>query len=442
MTRVILCWLAGLTALLLAAAAPAQTAGEPDGGDEPRPAQAQLTLDDLRTFTDVFNQVRRNYVESVDDRTLLESAIRGMLSDLDPHSAYISGEAYRDIRDSSEGQYEGIGVDLEPRDGRVVVVAVINGSPADEAGINPGDTIVAIDGERLDGGDLDAAIDSLLGQAGTTVELVVLPPGSEERTVTVQRANLQIPTMSFRMLDRSWGYFSLSVFNKDSGRNLKTALDSIDADGIALRGIVIDLRDNPGGVLQGAVELADGFLDEGLIVTTRGRNSSMQMEFRAHAGQWLAGVPLVILVDRGTASASEVFAGALQDHRRALIVGERTFGKGSVQSVLPLRNGSGIKLTTARYYTPSGRSIQAEGISPDVFYETGGNGTLEDRRIRESDLEGHLIRDSSESGQATGNAGGPVPRDYLEEALEVLEQADILVASTPEADQPPDAGPP
>jgi carboxyl-terminal processing protease len=209
-------------------------------------------------------------------------------------------------------------------------------------------------------------------------------------------------------------------------------LNSIAADDIELQGLVIDLRNNPGGVLQGAVEMADGFLDEGVIVTTRGRNAAMQLEFSAQPGQWLPGVPLLILVDRGSASASEVLAGALQDHQRAVIVGERTFGKGSVQSVLPLRNGGGIKLTTARYYTPSGRSIQAEGIEPDIVYEAGGAPDADTSRSREADLARHLGRDEPE-GRAQADAGiqagDGVP---LEEALAILERAGILVA--PDAD--------
>ena len=246
--------------------------------------------------------------------------------------------------------------------------------------------------------------------------------------------------MTFRQLDRSWGYSRINVFNRDSARDLKTRLESVTANGIDLRGLVIDLRNNPGGVLQGAVEMADGFLDEGVIVTTRGRNSAMQMEFEAHPGQWLADIPLVLLVDRGTASASEVLAGALQDHGRAVIVGERTFGKGSVQSVLPLRNGAGIKLTTARYYTPSGRSIQAQGIRPDVVYEGGGVANPDHGRVREADLKRHLDRDSGAAGHS-GAAAAP-NQDFLEEALEVLEEADILVTGSGPADQPPDVGPP
>lgn len=435
-------WLACLGAMLTPGAALAQTGGQPANEEVPPSSQAQLTLDDLRTFTDVFNQVRRNYVEGADDKTLLQSAIRGMLSELDPHSRYMSGEAYRDIRDSSEGHYEGIGVDVEPRGDGIEVLTVIDDSPAEQAGIKPGDFITAIDGESLEGRDLDAAIDSLLGEAGTTIDLVVVTPGQGERSVTVPRAVLQIPTMTFRQLDRSWGYFRINAFNRDSARDLKTRLASVKADGIDLRGLVIDLRNNPGGVLQGAVEMADGFLDEGVIVTTRGRNSAMQMEFEAHPGQWLAEVPLVLLVDRGTASASEVLAGALQDHGRAVIVGERTFGKGSVQSVLPLRNGGGIKLTTARYYTPSGRSIQAQGIRPDVVYEAGGVANPEHGRIREADLERHLDRDPGAGENSSENATAAPRQDYLEEALQVLEEANILATGRAAPDQPPRVGPP
>jgi len=420
-------WLGGVLYAVLLAALPgglaAAEAESPPPVDRPS-ASAQLTLDDLRTFTDVFNQVRRNYVEEVDDHTLLESAIRGMLLELDPHSAYLPGDDFRHLEDSSDGRYTGIGIDVHASDGRIVVRAVINGSPADEAGIGPGDIITSIDGEPIKGRYLPDAIDSLLGEPGTEVDLVVLTPGGEPRSLTVQRKSLAIPVLSFDLLDDGWGYYKLTLFHKSTGIDLEESLESIRADGIELRGLVIDLRGNPGGVLQGAVELADGFLDEGLIVITRGRNSTMAMEFEARAGQWLPDVPMVVLVDRGTASASEVFAGALQDHGRAVIVGERTFGKGSVQSVLPLRNGGGIKLTTARYYTPSGRSIQAEGIRPDVLYAFTGD----PHRLREADLERHLLRDDGTDGQPPAAA---VTRDAvpLDEALDVLEHAGILTPS-------------
>lgn len=431
--------------VLLPVAARAAEDAEPA---EPPRGSAQLTLDDLRSFTDVFNQVRRNYVEEVDDRTLLESAMRGMLLELDPHSAYLPDDDYRHLEDNSEGRYVGIGIDVAAENDLIVVKAVINGSPADEAGINPGDIITSIDGRAVRGRYLPDAIDELMGDAGTEVELVVRNPAGEVAQVRVLRKYLQIPVLSFDLLDGDWGYFKLSLFHKDSGVDLEQSLRSIRDDGIDLRGLVIDLRGNPGGVLQGAIEMADGFLDEGLIVTTRGRNATMQMEFEAQAGQWLPGVPVLILVDRGTASASEVFAGALQDHGRAVIVGERSFGKGSVQSVLPLRNGGGIKLTTARYYTPSGRSIQAEGIEPDVVYASGGVAGADSGRKREVDLERHLLRDMAADGDGAaedaqeGLPMRPAAGDFpLDEALDILEAAGILAAGDSDATVDPGADP-
>jgi carboxyl-terminal processing protease len=424
-------------ALLLISAGQAQERSEPvmnEVAETPR-GSAQLTLDDLRTFTDVFNQVRRNYVEEVDDHTLLDSAIRGMLLELDPHSAYIPGTDYQDFEDNSKGRYSGVGIDVHAMDDQIVVRAVINGSPADEAGINPGDVISAIDGEPVAGRPPSDAIDELLGEPGTELVLEILTPGGEPRSLTLQRQYLQIPLLSFQLLEQSWGYFRISGFHTGSARDLEQSLESLAADHVALRGLVIDLRNNPGGVLQGAVEMADGFLDEGLIVTTRGRNAAMQMEFRAQPGQWLPDTPLLILVDRGSASASEVLAGALQDHHRALIVGERTFGKGSVQSVLPLRNGGGIKLTTARYYTPSGRSIQAEGIEPDIVYEGGGAADGNQDRSREADLERHLDRDVS-AAETSNVVSAEIHGDFpLEEALRVLEDAGILVAPDSDANE-------
>jgi len=428
-------------ALLLGAAAthgqePPAPAGEPPRGS------AQLTLDDLRTFTDVFNQVRRNYVEEIDDHSLLDSAIRGMLQELDPHSAYIPGSDFQEFEDSSRGRYSGIGVDVQGRDGLIRVRAVINASPADEAGLNPGDVITAIDGIQVKGRVLQEAIDDLAGEPGTEVSIEVSTPDGQERSLTLQREYLQIPVLSFQLLDKGWGYYRISLFHTESGRDLEQSLASVIADeDTELRGLVIDLRNNPGGVLQGAVEIADGFLDDGLILTTRGRNAAMQMKFEARPGQWVPDLPLMILVDRGSASASEVLAGALQDHRRAVIVGERTFGKGSVQSVLPLRNGGGIKLTTARYYTPSGRSIQAEGIEPDVLYEDGGTAGHNSGRSREADLDRHLGK-GAPSGAVERAQQDPVSEGFpLEEALGVLEQADILVtgnAAEPESEEEAD----
>ncbi len=352
--------------------------------DQTEPGPAQLTLDDLRTFTDVFSQIRRNYVEEVDDKTLLNAAINGMLSNLDPHSDYLPKQEYRQLDESANGHYIGIGVDVGIVDQRIVIRQVIVPSPADTAGINPGDRIIGIDDKPVKGRQLQEAIDEIQGEPGTSVSLMILTPDGDERTVEIVRDYVKVPTINLRLLDKQYGYFRISMFNRNSAPHLRESLESIEQDGIVLRGLIIDLRDNPGGVLQQAVTMADGFLEEGLIVSTRGRNAIMQMEFSASEGEWLPGIPMIILVDRATASASEVFAGALQDHKRAVIVGERTFGKGSVQSVLPLRNGDGIKLTTARYYTPSGRSIQAQGILPDIIVEPVEVVEIQDDRLRQT----------------------------------------------------------
>ena len=387
---------------------------------------AQLTLDDLRTFTDVFSQVRRNYVEEVDDKTLLNAAINGMLSELDPHSAYLPAEDYKILDDTAAGHYSGIGIDVGIEDQRIVVRGVIVPSPADSAGLNPGDIITAIDGQPVKGRRLQEAIEELSGEPGTSLTLQWQAPDGEPQELELVREYVNVPTVSFELLDKQYGYFRVAIFNRNSASHLEEALMSIKQDGIELRGLIIDLRNNPGGVLQQAVSMADGFLDEGLIVSTRGRNATMQMEFSANEGQWLPDTPLIILVDRGTASASEVVAGALQDHGRALIVGERTFGKGSVQSVLPLRNGAGIKLTTARYYTPSGRSIQAEGIRPDIVVERMELIDNQDGRIREADLDRHLENDMDVKAVIPDVPVSAEDDFPLHEALSILKGAGIL----------------
>jgi len=401
-------------------------ADSPDADTKAEAGAAQLTLDDLRTFTDVFSQIRRNYVEEIDDRTLLNAAINGMLSSLDPHSAYLPAQDLKQLDQSADGHYIGIGVDVGIVDRKIVVRNVIVPSPADSADINPGDIFTAINDKAVKGRNLQDAIDELKGEPGSTVNISILSPDGKKRDVEVVREFVTLPIVNLRLLDREYAYFRVSVFNRNSAPHLREALESIAEDGITLRGLIIDLRDNPGGVLQQAVSMADGFLDEGLIVSTRGRNSVMQMEFSATEGQWLDDIPLIILVDRGTASASEVVAGALQDHGRAEIVGEPTFGKGSVQSVLPLRNGDGIKLTTARYYTPSGRSIQAEGIRPDIIIEPVDPPDSPDDRPREADLDRHLenemevVTELSELETAAAN-------DFsVQEALDILKEAGIV----------------
>jgi carboxyl-terminal processing protease len=417
--------------IILASLASGQLAFAQDSGEvapaEEQPGQtAQLTLDDLRTFTDIFNQARKNYVEEVDDKTLLDAAIRGMLLELDPHSKYLPAKEYKELNDIARGRYSGIGIDVQAREGKIVVNAIINDSPADEAGMNPDDVITSINGSPVKGRPIPEAMDELLGKPDTEVMLKVAPPGGEERELTITRRYIRVPTLSFQLLDETYGYFKMTQFHGESAVDLEQSLDSIKKDEIDLRALVIDLRNNPGGILQQAVAVADGFLDDGVIVSTRGRNSTMQMEFTAQPGQWLPDIPLMLLVDHGTASASEVLAGALQDHGRALVVGERTFGKGSIQSVLPLRNGAGIKLTTARYYTPSGRSIQAEGIEPDVAIEWDKSAGTDSERQRESDLERHLGRETELEGAASPGMES-APEDFpLGDVLDALRNAGII----------------
>jgi len=392
--------------------------------------RAQLTLDDMRTFTDVFNQVRKNFVEDLDDHELMNAAIRGMLTELDPHSSYMEADEYRQLDNNSRGRYSGIGVEVNIQNTDVKIVFVMDGGAADKAGLVAGDVITSIDQRDLRGQDMQLAVDSLRGEAGTTVEITVRHENGEVSNLELVRDFVEVASVFSRPVDVDYGYFRVTHFTRKSADELLEQIEYMQSyhDG-PLKGIVLDLRNNPGGVLTPAVTMADGFLDSGLIVTTRGRAEN-QLEYSAEPGQWLEGVPMVILVNGSSASASEVLAGALQDHGRALVVGEKTFGKGSVQSVLNLRNGSGIRLTTARYYTPNGRSIQAEGIIPDVEIEAVQLIENDDKRKREVDLEGHLTSESANTPGAFGSEVS-VSDDYMMyQALIMLKAASILSAAS------------
>lgn len=417
-----------ILALMIALQATGLAAQQTEPADAGGPTEQQrLTLDELRAFSDVFNQLRNSFVEPIDDRTLLQAAIRGMLTELDPHSDYLLADAYEALNSASSSRYVGIGVRLRIDDNSIVVNEVFPGGPADKAGLASGDAIVSVEGEPVVDGETGTSIERLNGEPDSEVNITVRSPEGEERMVTLKREYVSSPTHRFQWLERGWGHFRLERFQAETGVQMREAIESMTAQGETFRGIVIDLRDNPGGMMQPAIEIADGFLDSGLIVTTSGRNSAMKMQFEANEGQWLPDVPVVILVDRGSASASEVLAGALQDHGRALVVGERTFGKGSVQSVLPLRNGGAIKLTTALYYTPSGRSIQARGIQPDIEVTVNAPERSGDDRSREAELERHLETTEGSSIETAPMAKLDIafPR---EEILAVLEAAELIVA--------------
>jgi len=420
-----ICLLLLLPALAMATDEATKAAADAEGVS----ARTQLTLDDLRTFTDVFNQVRTNFVEEVDDHTLMNAAIRGMLSELDPHSSYMEADEFRQLDNESRGRYSGIGVEVAIKDKRIEVVTVMDDGAASQAGVVAGDIITSINRESVREQDLQAAISSLRGEAGTEVKVSFQHQNGEVSEYTLVRDYVRVASVFSRMVDGDYGYFQITHFTRQSAAELQEQIDYMkeNHDG-PIKGVVLDLRNNPGGVLKPAVMIADGFLDQGLIVYTQGRADN-QLEYSAFPGEWLQDVPVVILVNRNSASASEVLAGALQDHGRALIVGEKTFGKGSVQSVLNLRNGSGLRLTTSRYYTPSGRSIQAEGIQPDIEIPPIEVIADTEPHKSEADLERHLDSEP-EATQGTFTSDVSAADDYaMYQALILLKGATLLGAA-------------
>ena len=397
--------------LVLAAAIPPAFAqsgaqapvGKPAAGKSESTPESQVPLEEIRRYVTVYNTVKQAYVEPVDDRKLMQSAIRGLLLDLDPHSAYLVRSDAQSLEEDSSGAYDGIGVDVQVQpDGTILVIAPIDDTPAARAGVKPGDLIVAIDGKPLTPESLGE--NPLRGEPGSSTVLTVQREGQAKPIeITVKRETIRISSVRGRMLEPGYGYLRISTFQADTANDFVRQLDELSAQAAdkRLRGLVLDLRSNPGGLLTAAVQIADELLDKGGIVSTRGRNPVVDTVFNATSGDRLQGAPVVVLVDAGSASASEVLAAALRDNGRARVVGSRTFGKGSVQTVLPLDNGDAVKLTTARYYTPSGRSIQARGIEPDVVLKPEGARSA--GNYSESALPGHLRGDQETAGQGVGD---------------------------------------
>ncbi len=333
------------------------------------PSKEELAWEQARLFAEVLERVKRDYVEPVDDAELLESAIRGMVSDLDAHSQYLDASEYRDIRISTTGSYTGIGIEVDEVDGKVMIVTPIAGSPAARSGLRSGDQVIAVDGVSVEPHNLQATIGQLRGHAGSSVTVTVLR-GTDVIDHEMRRQIIRVASVHKEFLGPSIGYVRVSQFSENTSRELSRAVDDLqEASGNMLTGLVLDLRNNPGGVLEAAVDVADLFLDAGVIVSAEGRSVDSRFTRSAHRGDILDGAAMVVIVNHGSASASEIVAGALQDHNRALIVGTETFGKGLVQTVVPLSKGRAIKLTTSRYYTPSGDSIHDVGIVPDVYVE-------------------------------------------------------------------------
>ena len=430
-----------LLSVLLAASAitPALAQeGEPDApavasSDDPEVAEtapSKVPLDEIRRYVAVFNAVKEAYVVPVDDKKLMHSAIRGLLLDLDPHSTYFDKEDAEAFDEQATGAYDGVGVELlQQPDNTLRVIAPIDDTPAAKAGIKAGDIIIAINGKPISSED---GMEPLRGEPGSKLTLSILREGKAKPfDVSLTRETIRITSVRSRLLEPGYGYVRINSFQADTGADFQRHLDKLQANG-KLQGLVLDLRSNPGGLLTSAVQVADDLLEKGNIVTTRGRIAISDAKFDATPGDRLQGAPLVVLVDAGSASASEVLAGALRDNNRARVIGSRTFGKGSVQTVLPLDNGDSVKLTTARYYTPSGKSIQASGIVPDVVLkpEAAKDAEPAPYDYSEAALPGHLRGD--DEGAEGYRAGDVLEGDKpIEAALAELKKK--LPVTTPAA---------
>ena len=412
-------WSLSLAATLLALGAglgPAQAEPDRDGGEE-------LPMAELELLTEVYSRIKRDYVEDVDDAELFRAAARGMLAELDAHSTYLDGEQLEALREGTRGEFTGVGLELSREGDEIRVVTPIDDTPASRAGVQAGDVLLRVDGEPVQGRRLGDVVQRLRGEPGTAVEVTVRrgEGGTEPRRFQLERGTIQVDSVRARMLEPGYGYLRISRFQERTATELHTALEGLlDEAGGALSGLILDLRNNPGGVLHTAVAVADAFLTDGRIVYTEGRMRDAEMAFDATPLDRARGAPMVVLINRGSASGSEIVAGALQDRDRAVVMGRPSFGKGSVQSVIPL-DGAAMKLTTARYFTPKGRSIQDDGIQPDIVVEPlsltereeGGPASPPHARARPAEEE--------------GGASGLAQEDYaLHEALSLLKGLRVL----------------
>ncbi len=416
-----------------------QTASTPTKPEEearaPRPT---LPLEELRTFSEVFGRIKNDYVESVDDRALLESAIRGMLSGLDPHSSYLNKDEYRDLQAGTTGEFGGLGIEVGMDNGFVKVISPIDDTPAARAGIKSGDLISRIDDRPVKGMSLNEAVNMMRGKPGAEITLTIVREGAERPfEVKMVRDVIHVASVKSRTLEPGYLYVRIAHFQSRTTEDLLKAIGDLTKENEnGIKGLVLDLRNDPGGVLNSAVGVSDAFLTEGLIVYTQGRVDDAKLQFNAGPDDVLDGAPMVVLVNGGSASASEIVAGALQDHHRAVIMGTQTFGKGSVQTIVPIDDATALKLTTARYYTPSGRSIQAQGITPDIVVAQGAltlTGDKDPDRLKEADLARHLDeggKDDAGARDKNGDEGAKKPlavEDFqLSEALNLLKGLNVL----------------
>ena len=419
---------------------PAPESSEPASQEQAVEApKAKLPLDELRTFADVFNHIRISHVEEVDDETLLQYAIQGMLQGLDPHSSYLNAESYDDLQVSTSGEFGGLGMEVGMENGFVKVITPMDDTPADKAGIEPGDLIIKLGDQPVKGLSLNEAVKLMRGPKGSEIELTIVREGvNNPFDLTLKRDIIKVVSVRNKELDPGYQYIRIAQFQAKTGKEFTDVINKLSNSDEPLKGLIIDLRNNPGGVLKSSVEVVDALLQEGLIVYTKGRIENADSSHSASGSDLLNGTPVVILINGGSASASEIVAGALQDHRRAVIMGTKSFGKGSVQSVIPITDDRAIKLTTARYYTPNGRSIQAQGIEPDIIVERAKIEAIKTREgINEASLKGHLKngrKDSDKQRQEKANAKIFSRDNQLYEALNLLKGIHILGLNKTETD--------
>jgi carboxyl-terminal processing protease len=388
-------------------------AGQPPAAAQPGAAQPPSTSDTYRQldlFGEVFERVRADYVEEVTDEQLIEAAINGMLSSLDPHSSYMNAKNYRDMQVQVRGEFGGLGIEVTMENGLIKVVSPIDDTPAAKAGLKPGDYITHIDGEAVLGLSLNEAVEHMRGPINSTIKLTIRREGKDPFEVKLSRAVIKIQSVKYHLEGSDIGYIRITSFNEQADSGLASAMKALKSQaGDSLKGIVLDLRNNPGGLLDEAIKVSDDFLDQGEIVSTRGRHKEDATRYNATAGDITGGLPMIVLINGGSASASEIVAGALQDHHRAVLLGTRSFGKGSVQTIIQLPGHGAMRLTTARYYTPSGRSIQAKGIDPDIVVEPAKIEKLAVTEGRhESDLK-NALKNTDPGAAAAPKPGENVP---------------------------------
>ena len=389
----------------------------------------KIPIEQLKAFSEVYMKIKKDYVEKVDDEKLFDDAIKGMLEGLDPHSTYLNEKDFEDLQIGTRGEFGGLGIEVTMEDGYVKVVSPIDDTPAYRAGVKAGDLIIMLDDKPVKGLTLSECVDIMRGKVGTSLELTIAREGENKPLkVKIIRDTIKVKSVKYDILDNNYGYLRITSFQSKTGSSLKNVLLKIKKKN-NLKGIVLDLRNNPGGVLGAAVEVSDTFLDQKkMIVTTSGRMSDAINEFKSSSNDFAKDIPIVVLINGGSASASEIVAGALQDHRRAIIMGTQSFGKGSVQTILPLTRKTALKITTARYFTPNGRSIQAKGITPDIIVkEMKFEKKDEVEFLKESDLTGHLDKNSKKEKNRTSFKNSKYADDYqLSEALNLLKGLNIL----------------